>query len=336
MKFDTEGTYALTYTATDSCGNSTSENRTVVVKNPPRTVLYPDGTFIINELGEDRASNEALHGIPTTDYVYPILDEDHDYVFENSNQYWKEKMVYIKSVHFGSPIAPTDMKYWFQGATAMEVFDTTNLDTSNNTSFLNTFEECGTSALQLDLTPLDFTSAISTENMFSRCEASVLILGTVNAPNLTNMESMFGTTHATNSLKVDFRNLANLTDAAYAFIGANFSNIEVINFSPMVACSFSDMFNHCTASSIDISGMDFTNATSVNNMFKLCGSLVTILASSNVAIPTDATGSDMFYDSTLLVGGAGTTYSSRRINKTYARIDNPPNAPGYFTLKPSA
>ena len=49
MKIDTEGTYTLRYTAEDECGNVTTEDRTVVVENITyRTVLYTDGTFIIN------------------------------------------------------------------------------------------------------------------------------------------------------------------------------------------------------------------------------------------------------------------------------------------------
>lgn len=48
MKIDTDGTYTLQYTAEDSCGNETIEERTVIVASP-RTVLYTDGTFIINE-----------------------------------------------------------------------------------------------------------------------------------------------------------------------------------------------------------------------------------------------------------------------------------------------
>lgn len=50
MKINTDGTYTLQYTAVDSCGNETIEERTVIVASP-RTVLYTDGTFIINECG---------------------------------------------------------------------------------------------------------------------------------------------------------------------------------------------------------------------------------------------------------------------------------------------
>lgn len=41
----------------------------------------------------------------------------------------------------------------------------------------------------------------------------------------------------------------------------------------------------------------------------------------------------MFYKCSSLVGGAGTAYNSGHTDKEYARIDNPPDAPGYFTLK---
>ena len=43
--------------------------------------------------------------------------------------------------------------------------------------------------------------------------------------------------------------------------------------------------------------------------------------------------SDMFYNTTNLVGGSGTTYNSSYIDKTYARIDGGTSLPGYFTLK---
>ena len=41
----------------------------------------------------------------------------------------------------------------------------------------------------------------------------------------------------------------------------------------------------------------------------------------------------MFRDDTKLVGGAGTTYDSTKIDKAYARIDGGPSNPGCFTKK---
>ena len=64
MHFDTDGVYTLLYTAEDSCGNETIEERTVEVISY-NTVLFTDGTFIINEKSTDRAANSALHGAVT-------------------------------------------------------------------------------------------------------------------------------------------------------------------------------------------------------------------------------------------------------------------------------
>ena len=43
--------------------------------------------------------------------------------------------------------------------------------------------------------------------------------------------------------------------------------------------------------------------------------------------------SNMFYNTTNLVGGAGTTYNSSYVDKTYAKIDGGTSSPGYFTAK---
>ena len=44
----------------------------------------------------------------------------------------------------------------------------------------------------------------------------------------------------------------------------------------------------------------------------------------------------MFYKCEKLQGGAGTTYNSSKLDKTYALIDGTGSQPGYFTAKPKA
>ena len=69
MIINDEGNYTLQYTATDSCGNETIEEREVVVELVTyMTTLFTDGTFIINEKSTDRAANIALHGAVTNEY----------------------------------------------------------------------------------------------------------------------------------------------------------------------------------------------------------------------------------------------------------------------------
>ena len=60
MHFDTNGVYTLLYTAEDSCGNETIEERTVEVFGYS-TVLYTDGTFIINEKSTGRDANRTYN-----------------------------------------------------------------------------------------------------------------------------------------------------------------------------------------------------------------------------------------------------------------------------------
>ena len=58
-----------------------------------------------------------------------------------------------------------------------------------------------------------------------------------------------------------------------------------------------------------------------------------IYAGDNFNTNAVTSSSNMFYNTTNLVGGAGTTYNSSFVDKTYARIDGGTSKPGYFTLK---
>lgn len=85
---------------------------------------------------------------------------------------------------------------------------------------------------------------------------------------------------------------------------------------------------------LDLSGFPTAELEDVFYCFSGCGSLTTIWADADWALPAGCTGSGAFYGCAALVGGAGTTYSSSRISATYMRIDGVGGA-GYLTAKSS-
>lgn len=95
-------------------------------------------------------------------------------------------------------------------------------------------------------------------------------------------------------------------------------------------------FNSCTGlTEIDLSGLDPSSLEDLAYTFGGCGSLVTIWADADWALPTSGiSGFQTFYQCSSLVGGAGTTYASSRAGYQYMRIDGVDGA-GYLTAKSS-
>ena len=93
-------------------------------------------------------------------------------------------------------------------------------------------------------------------------------------------------------------------------------------------------FNSCEGlTEIDLSGLDPSSLEDLAYTFGGCGSLVTIWADADWALPTSGvSGFQTFYQCTSLVGGAGTTYASSRAGYQYMRIDGAGGA-GYLTAK---
>lgn len=289
MKYTEPGTYKIQYTAEDGCGKTTVEDRTVIVEIPItyRTVLYADGTFIINESSRDEASNIAKHGNVTKAYAPFDPNASTDigkYIFSNDSvKPWYNQRSLIKAVEIGSPISPFSTSRWFSYCSKLSSCDFSNLDTSNVTDMSDMFNYCNS------LTTLD--------------------LSNFNTSNVTNMSRMFSSCSALSSLNVRSFNTSNVTN-------------------------MQGMFFWCTSlATLDLSSFNTANVTNMSDMFNTSSELTTIYASNSFIVSQSTGTNNMFYNTDSLVGGAGTTWSTGHQHGEYARIDNPPTAPGYFTLK---
>lgn len=282
MKYTEPGTYQLHYTAVDECGNETTVTRTIEVLGT-MTVLYTDGTLIINESSADRQSNITKHGAVDTEYE--PLSATYPYVLNSANdQPWISKRSTITALEFGSAVAPTSIAYWMQNCSNLESIDWTNFDGSNCTS---------ARAFVASTKITTFTLP--------------------EMPNLTNIR--FICNACPNLVSVDMS-------------GVNANGITDIN------ASFQACYNLET---IDLSGLQGTIEACSNTFSNASGggdmALTTIYANAGLDFSQATAHSNVFRACTSLVGGEGTPFNSSFIGKQYARIDNPPDAPGYFTAK---
>lgn len=195
-----------------------------------RTVLYTDGTLIINESDKDEAHNIELHGQPTN--VYAPFDPngatDADkYIFTSGSQRpWNSQASSVKSVEIGSNILPTSIQHWFNGFTTCTSIDLSLLNTSNVTNMGGTFSNCR-ALTNLDVSSFN-TSAVTTMSaMFFNCQALTTIYASVNfdVTQVTSSNNMFGnmTTKLVGGTGTTW-SLSNPTNKTYARIDGGVSD----------------------------------------------------------------------------------------------------------------
>lgn len=229
MHFDQDGTYNLVYTAEDECGNTTLAERVVEVFTV-RTVLYPDGTFIINEKSIDQASNEALHGGTATNVYIPFnpnggRDVD-KYIFASSaSRPWNNEATNVISVEVGSAIAPTSMHSWFRFMDNCEEMDLLNVDTSSVHNMRSLFQGCS-ALVSLDLAHFDTSGVEDMGSMFQGCSALTTIYASpmFDVTNVTYSTYMFSTASRLVGGAGTAYNGNNPRDKTYAHIDGGTSN----------------------------------------------------------------------------------------------------------------
>ena len=157
----------------------------------------------------------------------------------------------------------------------------------------------------------------------------------LNTSEVTDMNYMF----------YDCRSLETLT------LGDNFDTSNVTAMGMMFSCcenlktltlgnrfdtskvtSMHSMFSDChNLETLNLSSFNTSNVVYMMDMFYFCENLKTITVGENWKTSNVNLSDNMFYGCTSLVGGAGTTYNSGKVDKEYARIDGGTSNPGYLT-----
>lgn len=189
MKYDKPGIYELTYTAVDDCGNTTEQVRTInVIAVTKSTVLFSDGTLIINELSTDRDANISKHGAVTDEF------DPGPYTFETQSDIpWLSYQRDIATVEFGSTVKQTSCKRLFNQLYYATDIDLTGLDTSECTNMAQMFSGC-TRLANVNTELLDTSNVVDMAMMFYDCFKSVeasVDLSSFDTEKVTTMQQMF-------------------------------------------------------------------------------------------------------------------------------------------------
>ena len=223
----------------------------------------------------------------------------------------------------------TNMNSMFYGSKATTL-DLSNFNTSKVTSMNSMFNN--SEATILDVSNFDTSKVTDMSYMFSSSKVTILDVSNFNTSNVTNMSGMFNGSKATKLDVSDF-DTSSVTDMEGMFAVSKATTLDLNNFDTSNVTNMSSMFSFCQATSIDLSSFDTSKVTDMHYMFSNSTNLKAIYASNKFNTDAVTSSTEMFYDCISLVGGSGTKYNLRYIDKTYARIDGGTSNPGYFTAK---
>ena len=309
----------------------------VITTTSYRTVLYADGTFIINESSMDEESNTQAHGEAVNVYnpFDPNGSTDIDkYIFsEWTDVPWSNELDSIINIEIGSEIQPTSTAYWFNACIECQTIDLSNLDTSNVISMDYMFNYCS-SLTVLDISNFDTSNVTDMYYAFANLRSMTsLDLSSLDTSNVVNMEGMFTNNNSLTSLDLSSFDTSSVTNMTWMFSNCpNLASLDLSSFDTSSVTSMGTMFRGCSALTIlDLSNFDTSNVEVMSLMFSGCSALHSIYASSDFVITNVSEDFDMFKGCAELVGGAGTVWDSNYIRKSRAKIDGGISDPGYFT-----
>ena len=223
----------------------------------------------------------------------------------------------------------TNMNGMFSNSQATTL-DVSNFDTSKVTNMSGMFHF--SQATTLDVSNFDTSNVTNMNQMFYYSKATTIDVSNFNTSNVTDMSSMFMLSSAT-TIDVSNFDTSKVTNMSDMFYGSQATTLDVSNFNTSKVTNMHGMFYNSKATTLDVSNFDTSKVTNMSGMFQHSSNLKTIYVSSKFVTTAVTSSTNMFYNCTKLIGGAGTKYNGSYDDKTYARIDGGTSNPGYFTAK---
>ena len=238
----------------------------------------------------------------------------------------------------------TDLGRLFQSLIKLESINLSNFSAKNAISMNEIFHNCS-SLKDLNLSSFTIEKVVNMDNAFSDLDSLERIdLSGLNTSSVKSMSEMFMNRRTANLVNLDLSSfdISNVTDMYAMFSGQiKLQNLNLSSFNTQRVQTMQNMFYKAMQSPVngvlDISTFSTEQLTNCEGMFDY--SKVRTIYVSNRFIITPYPVKNLFAETTNLVGGNGTTWTSQitfpliHYSSRYAHIDAPGN-PGYFTQKP--
>lgn len=238
----------------------------------------------------------------------------------------------------------TDLGGLFESLVKLESINLSNFSAKNALSMRNTFFN-STSLKELDLSTFTIEKVKNMEGTFRNLDSLERIdLSGLNTSSVKSMRQMFESYRTANLVNLDLSSFdtSNVTDMYAMFWGQiKLQNLNLSSFNTQRVQNMEGMFykamQYPVNGVLDISTFSTEQLTNCERMFDY--SKVRTIYVSNRFIITPYPVKNLFAETTNLVGGNGTTWTSQitfpyiHYSSRYAHIDAPGN-PGYFTQKP--
>ena len=243
----------------------------------------------------------------------------------------------IKGLEFLDTSETLNMESMFGGCSSLTSLDVSGFKTDKVTRMDDMFFGCS-GLTSLDMSGFKTDNVISMQSMFWGCSGlTELDVSSFKTDNLKNMFYMFYGCSGLTSLDLSGFKTDNARIMTSMFDGCSgLKELDVSGFNTASVTEMSYMFRNCSSlTSLDVSGFKTDNVTNMSYMFAYCNQLATIYASErwNMGNVEEEKKGNMFAGCYKIIGGEGTTYDPDHVNDDYARIDEGPSNPGYFTYK---
>ena len=232
---------------------------------------------------------------------------------------------------------PKDSKGLFREMYALTMVDTANMDVSRTENMMSMFSDCY-KLVSVNVSEWNVGNVTNMSYAFYGCKAlTSLDVSKWNVSSVTNMDAMFYDCSKLSAINVSGWKVDNVTSMWGTFSDCTaLQSLDVSNWNVSNLKNALQLFNRCTSlTTLNMKSWSTLNLRDAGAMFGNCSSLATIYVGAGWNMDNVTTSNQMFENCTSLVGGKGTAYDANRTNKEYARIDNPPDAPGYLTYKPA-